>query len=36
MGFNAFFFARIDSQDKEKRMDEKNLEMIWNPFQNSK
>jgi lysosomal alpha-mannosidase len=33
MGFNSFFFARIDYQDKEKRMDQKALEMIWRPFQ---
>ena len=31
MGMQAFFFARIDYQDKEKRMAEKNLEMIWAP-----
>lgn len=31
MGFDAFFFARIDYADKEKRMDEKALEWIWRP-----
>lgn len=31
MGFQAFFFARIDYQDKEKRLSEKSLEMIWKP-----
>jgi len=33
MGFNSFFFARIDYQDKEKRMNEKSLEMVWRPYQ---
>ena len=36
MGFNAWFFARIDYQDKQKKMDTKNMEMIWNPQQYSK
>jgi len=31
MGFDAFFFARLDSWDKNKRMDEKELEWIWRP-----
>ena len=31
MGFNAFFFARIDYQDKEARLDSKSMEMIWRP-----
>ncbi|KAH8283709.1 hypothetical protein KR018_012608 [Drosophila ironensis] len=29
MGFDGQFFARMDQTDKEKRMDEKGLEMIW-------
>ncbi|CAG2123534.1 unnamed protein product, partial [Medioppia subpectinata] len=29
MGFNALFQGRIDYQDKEKRMKEKSMEMIW-------
>eukprot|EP01090_Pellita_catalonica_P022918 TRINITY_DN9107_c0_g1_i1.p1 TRINITY_DN9107_c0_g1~~TRINITY_DN9107_c0_g1_i1.p1 ORF type:complete len:992 (+),score=187.74 TRINITY_DN9107_c0_g1_i1:420-2978(+) len=29
MGFNAFFFARSDYQDYEKRFAEKELEFIW-------
>ncbi len=35
MGFNAFFFARIDYQDKDQRLDKKAMEMIWNPDQAS-
>jgi alpha-mannosidase len=31
MGFQTFFFARIDYQDMEKRLDEKGMEMIWRP-----
>ncbi len=31
MGFQSFFFARIDYQDKDKRMSEKGLEMLWYP-----
>lgn len=38
MGFQAFFFARIDYQDKLTRMDAKKMEMIWKPpqYTNSK
>lgn len=28
MGFDAFFFARLDYQDKNKRMNEKTLEYV--------
>ena len=35
MGFNAFFFARIDYQDKNVRLENKTMEMIWNPDQAS-
>ena len=31
MGFDAFYFSRVDYQDKNKRMEEKDLEMIWKP-----
>ena len=31
MGFDAFYFGRIDYQDKDKRMRDKTLEMIWEP-----
>ena len=34
-GFNAWFFARIDQQDKSVRMANKGLEMIWHPTQYS-
>lgn len=31
MGFNAWFFARIDFEDKEQRLDNKNMEIIMLP-----
>ena len=31
MGFNSFFFARIDYQDKEHRLNSKTMEMVWRP-----
>lgn len=33
MGLNAFFFARIDYQDKENRLKNKAMEMVWHPLQ---
>jgi hypothetical protein len=35
MGFDSFFFARIDYQDKVKRMANAGLEMLWNNRQDS-
>lgn len=32
MGYDAFFFARLDYQDKEKRMAEKTMEFVWRPM----
>uniref|UniRef100_A0A8C4Q1D9 Alpha-mannosidase n=2 Tax=Eptatretus burgeri TaxID=7764 RepID=A0A8C4Q1D9_EPTBU len=29
MGFDGFFFGRLDYQDKEKRQKEKNMEGVW-------
>ncbi|KAF3786699.1 Alpha-mannosidase [Nymphaea thermarum] len=29
VGFDSFFFARIDYQDRQKRKDDKNLEFVW-------
>lgn len=29
MGFDAWFFARLDYQDKKKRLREKEMEFIW-------
>ncbi|XP_020533563.1 alpha-mannosidase At3g26720 isoform X2 [Jatropha curcas] len=29
LGFDSLFFARIDYQDRAKRLEEKNLEFIW-------
>ena len=31
MGFKAFFFARIDYQDKSARLADKGMEMVWIP-----
>jgi alpha-mannosidase len=31
MGFDAWFFARLDYKDKEKRMNDKELEWVWRP-----
>lgn len=36
MGFDSFFFARIDYQDKAVRLQNKGMEMIWHPRQDSK
>lgn len=35
MGFDAWFFARLDYMDKAKRMDEKEMEFIWRPNKDS-
>jgi alpha-mannosidase len=35
MGFDAFFFSRIDYQDKENRLAEKTLEWVWRPMYDS-
>ena len=35
MGFQAFFFSRIDYQDKAVRLDQKTMEMVWRPLQYS-
>ena len=32
MGLKAWWFARIDSQDKEKRLKDKSLNYLWRPF----
>ena len=36
MGFDAFFYARLDYQDKEKRLKEKSMEYLWRPFPEDK
>lgn len=33
MGFQAFFFSRIDYQDKQERLSKKTMEMVWRPLQ---
>jgi hypothetical protein len=35
MGMDAWFFARIDFQDREKRLKEKSMEWVWKPFSES-
>jgi lysosomal alpha-mannosidase len=35
MGFDAWFFARLDYKDKEKRMNEKSMEWVWMPNKDS-
>ena len=32
MGFDAWFFARLDFQDKEKRMKDESMQFVWRPF----
>ena len=29
MGFDGLFFGRLDYADKEKRLKEKTMEMVW-------
>lgn len=29
MGFDGFYFARIDYDDKNNRVDKKTMEMVW-------
>lgn len=29
MGYDGLFFARLDFQDKAKRMADKSMEMVW-------
>jgi len=31
MGFDAWFFARLDYGDKEKRMNDQEMEFVWRP-----
>jgi hypothetical protein len=35
MGFDAWFFARADYQDKAKRLEDKSLEFLWRPLYNN-
>lgn len=32
MGFDAWFFARLDYQDKERRLEALEMEWVWRPF----
>lgn len=32
MGFDAWFFARLDYQDKQKRLADREMEFVWRPF----
>mmetsp|Transcript_32995 Transcript_32995/g.29888 ORF Transcript_32995/g.29888 Transcript_32995/m.29888 type:complete len:92 (+) Transcript_32995:309-584(+) len=31
MGFKAFFFSRVDYQDKQYRLKDSSMEMVWVP-----
>lgn len=35
MGFDAWFFARIDFQERDVRMQEKTMQWVWKPFSES-
>lgn len=35
MGFDAWFFARIDYEDREVRMADKSMQWVWKPFDKS-
>lgn len=35
MGFDSWFFARIDYEDRAKRMKEKSMQWVWKPFDES-
>ena len=34
MGFDAWFFARLDYQDKDKRLQDIEMEFLWRPMYN--
>ena len=36
MGFDALFYARLDYQDKAKRLEDKSMEYLWRPFDQDK
>ena len=35
MGMEAWFFARLDYEDKAKRMNKKTMQFVWKPMNNS-
>ena len=35
MGLDAWFFSRLDFQDKQKRLDDLEMEFVWRPFWDS-
>ncbi len=35
MGFDSWFFARIDYEDKDERMDAQSMQWVWKPFSES-
>lgn len=35
MGFKAWFFARLDYQDKRQRLEDKSMEFVWRPYSES-
>ena len=36
MGFDAFFYSRLDYADKAKRLEEKSMEYVWRPLHKDK
>ena len=32
MGFDAWFFSRLDYQDRDRRLDAKEMEFLWRPY----
>jgi hypothetical protein len=32
MGFEAWFFARIDHADRDQRLKDKSMNYLWRPF----
>jgi hypothetical protein len=34
-GFEAIFISRLDEGERQKRMDEKSMTFLWNPFSNN-
>lgn len=35
MGFDAWFFARLDYEDREKRVADKSMNYVWRPMKDS-
>ena len=35
MGLDAWFFARLDYEDKAQRLEDKTMQFVWKPMMNS-